>query len=790
MSVVDNLHNAQEQFKKIGNLLDGLIITPTVAGQTSYQFVDVDDDSVDIDIEAVQLADYNCSGTLTDLPVCLSASIDGNVFMAMRLTYFDKERWTQWFVIEPAGTTLSEINPDPVERSNLFYIKAQYREDTDEIVYSWSGNIEWSGLLISDLEAECRVSTPDPLNTYAKCFKNDWYFDDVQMNSVANENFASVWLQVNTPNGVDENLVCVDENGLEVDQSNCSNDASELDPVSSSDDPDPNSALSVQNVAVVMPVDDETVTLDEQLTVSWDNRDDASSYNLYWSTSSEVTKANGTKITGVTSPYTHSGLTNGTDYYYVVAPDSTYATGTPKVDTVGTEYFDSVVADISGGDGYDFSFDVAVDSENRIYVTGYSHITATSSSRMFLMRFTPEGVLDTTFNNPTGYVLAEADVPGDDMHGMSIKIEREENDSYIYVFGYSNISGTDYPTIWKYTENGVLDTNFSDDGYVIAAFPGRAYAGALSLDSEAILGGYDSSWDGAIWGFLDDDLNFTFTHEHPTLSATRINNIAVDENGKIYFTGDSYSSDVQDNVMILGRLHSNGALDIGSIENNDVTQGFGEDYDLNGRADGYTYFDSSSDDIEGRNAAYYGYGVVVGPHKNIWVGGKYYLKSPDESGKGIIWRYDVTGMLDTDFGIEDGDTRLGYQKLSTCHEESCYVFVEDIVFDDYDRVIVATKMRYDLAVWRLDMNGDFDTDFGPGIDEIVPDPDGDPYTSGFPPETVTYPSDGLVIFGADNGYSETPKGVELDQHGNVIIGGYRGTVGDYTTSIIKLWKIE
>jgi hypothetical protein len=31
-----------------------------------------------------------------------------------------------------------------------------------------------------------------------------------------------------------------------------------------------------------------------------------------------VTPANGTKITSATSPYTHTGLINGTTYYYVV----------------------------------------------------------------------------------------------------------------------------------------------------------------------------------------------------------------------------------------------------------------------------------------------------------------------------------------------------------------------------------------------------------------------------------------------------------------------------------------
>lgn len=41
-------------------------------------------------------------------------------------------------------------------------------------------------------------------------------------------------------------------------------------------------------------------------------------FNIYWDTSPGVTKETGTKIANVTSPYDHTGLTNGTTYYYVV----------------------------------------------------------------------------------------------------------------------------------------------------------------------------------------------------------------------------------------------------------------------------------------------------------------------------------------------------------------------------------------------------------------------------------------------------------------------------------------
>ena len=56
---------------------------------------------------------------------------------------------------------------------------------------------------------------------------------------------------------------------------------------------------------------------DAQVTLTWSAVDGADSYNLYWSTTAAVTKETGTKITGVTSPYAHTGLANGSTYYYV-----------------------------------------------------------------------------------------------------------------------------------------------------------------------------------------------------------------------------------------------------------------------------------------------------------------------------------------------------------------------------------------------------------------------------------------------------------------------------------------
>jgi hypothetical protein len=54
------------------------------------------------------------------------------------------------------------------------------------------------------------------------------------------------------------------------------------------------------------------------ITLSWDIVPDATSYNLYWSHKSGVTKKNGNKINDVNPPYAYNHAKKGVAYYFVV----------------------------------------------------------------------------------------------------------------------------------------------------------------------------------------------------------------------------------------------------------------------------------------------------------------------------------------------------------------------------------------------------------------------------------------------------------------------------------------
>ncbi len=71
-------------------------------------------------------------------------------------------------------------------------------------------------------------------------------------------------------------------------------------------------------------------------TVSWNPVTGAISYNIYWSNTTVVTKANGTKISGVTSPYAHGNINDGQPYYYIVAAVNEIGEGPACAEQSGT----------------------------------------------------------------------------------------------------------------------------------------------------------------------------------------------------------------------------------------------------------------------------------------------------------------------------------------------------------------------------------------------------------------------------------------------------------------------
>ncbi len=70
-----------------------------------------------------------------------------------------------------------------------------------------------------------------------------------------------------------------------------------------------------------------------QIKITWDAVPAASWYNIYWSSASGVTGDKRTKIPDITSNYyTHTGLSNGTTYFYLVTSGNNYGESAESVE--------------------------------------------------------------------------------------------------------------------------------------------------------------------------------------------------------------------------------------------------------------------------------------------------------------------------------------------------------------------------------------------------------------------------------------------------------------------------
>jgi len=123
----------------------------------------------------------------------------------------------------------------------------------------------------------------------------------------------------------------------------------------------------------------------KQVNVSWSAVSGATFYNIYWLTTTGVTKANGTKITGATPPYVHTGLADSTAYYYIVtavnsageSAVSAQATATTSATalTCGTCH---AIPPATG----QHAFHVAMFSCANCHGSGYSPTTVNSATHM------------------------------------------------------------------------------------------------------------------------------------------------------------------------------------------------------------------------------------------------------------------------------------------------------------------------------------------------------------------------------------------------------------------------
>ncbi len=142
--------------------------------------------------------------------------------------------------------------------------------------------------------------------------------------------------------------------------------------------------------------------------------------------------------------------------------------------------FDGEVTTDLGGDDYCYS--VALQSDGKILVAGYSSTNVTSDISYFaIVRYNTNGSLDTTFGSK-GFVTTDLGLYNRDF-GQSVAVQ---NDGKILVAGYCYAGysyGYDFALV-RYNSDGSLDTTFDYDGKVITELGGDDYGYSVTVQTD------------------------------------------------------------------------------------------------------------------------------------------------------------------------------------------------------------------------------------------------------------------------------------------------------------------
>ena len=116
----------------------------------------------------------------------------------------------------------------------------------------------------------------------------------------------------------------------------------------------------------------------------------------------------------------------------------------------------------------DRGYAIRIDGKNRLVVYGETHVNGTSKGgRVAIWRFTPGGKLDTAgFNSPKGWVEAGF-TSGVSTQLADNRIALDAQNNITLISSFANNGTTWGPTIFRYQEDGKLDTSFNKTGFRI-----------------------------------------------------------------------------------------------------------------------------------------------------------------------------------------------------------------------------------------------------------------------------------------------------------------------------------
>ena len=285
----------------------------------------------------------------------------------------------------------------------------------------------------------------------------------------------------------------------------------------------------------------------------------------------------------------------------------------------------------SFGAGYDLASAVALQADGKILAAG--HTNNGNESDFALARYSLDGSLDATFDLD-GRVTTPIGT-GDDF-GTDVAVQA---DGKIVVAGFSFNDATsgDMLVLARYNEDGLLDETFGSLGIVTAGFGCAAagYALALQPDGKILVAGHTcglDSLDFALARFNSDGSPDT-TFDQDGIVTTDFGNsydsghaVALQPDGRIIVAGHSFTDSNVSIDFALARYNPDGSPDTSFDEDGKVTT------DLGGWRD-------------------FGYAITLQPDGKIVVAGEQWQQEGGTVDFALA-RYQSDGTLDSSFDTD------------------------------------------------------------------------------------------------------------------------------------------
>ena len=206
------------------------------------------------------------------------------------------------------------------------------------------------------------------------------------------------------------------------------------------------------------------------------------------------------------------------------------------------------------GSGSDRGYDVAIQSDGKIVVAGYSE--SGSNSDFALVRYGTDGTLDASFG--TGGIVTTA-IGSNNDYGSSVAIQE---DGKIVVAGFSNNASNDDFALVRYGTDGTLDASFGTDGKVRTVITSDDWGTAVAIQTDGKIIVAGSSFSGlsttfAITRYKTDgtmDTSFGWGGIVTTAIGSMqdmVDSLAIQADGKIVVTG--YCNNGSNNIATIVR---------------------------------------------------------------------------------------------------------------------------------------------------------------------------------------------------------------------------------------------